>query len=278
MPYRGILRATGSYAARYAAAKARGAAYRGYARMAGRIMRGMRNRGLGVGGYGARRTKRGRTRFVRKVRSALLKTTETGYKSLTVAQGTGAAINHDTLKNFTLWDEAYTPLFPTQGLGDGNRIGDEIYVTGLKLRMQFEMPYDRRNTKIKLWYVPYDSASGDPALQAHFQHNVTGNTFLDPIQNKRWPGVKYLGMYQLTSTDQPHIIGETPEDKTLFINKWIPIYKKVAFKEDGSSVVVSGLPERGSIIATAYDTYSTFQTDTVVSRGEIACTLYYKDP
>lgn len=204
----------------------------------------------------------------------MLKTTETGYKSLTVAQGTGASINHDTLKGFQLWSSTLTSLFPSQGLGDGNRIGDEIYVTGMKIRFQFEMPHDRRNTKIKLWYVPYNSDQGAPVTQSEFQHNVTGNTFLDPIQNKRWVGTKYLGMYQLKATDQTTGV----QDKTLFIEKWIPIYRKVTFKEDGSSVIASGLKEQAAIIATAYDTYSTFQTDTVVSRGEIQCTLYYKDP
>lgn len=205
----------------------------------------------------------------------MLKTTETGYKSRTIAQGTGASINHDTLKAFILWDETTTALWPTQGLGDGNRIGDEIYVTGMKIRMQFEMPQDRRNAKIKLWYVPYNHTSGsDPSIQAEFQHNVTGNTFLDPIQTKRWPGVKYLGMYQLKATDQT--TGD--QDKTLFVSKWIPIYRKIAFKEDGSSVVVNGLTERGCIVATAYDTYSSFQTDTIVSRGEMQVTVYYKDP
>lgn len=204
----------------------------------------------------------------------MLKTTETCYRSLTVAQGTAASINHDTLKKFVLWDDAITGLFPPQGLGDGNRIGDEIYITGIKLRMQFEMPQDRRNTKIKLWFVPFEKTQGYPDVQADFQHNVSGNTFLDPIQSKRWKGTKYLGMYQLKATDQTTGV----QDKTLFIEKWLPMYRKVTFKEDGSQVIAGGIPAFGWVVATAYDTYSTFQTDTVVSRGEFTATMYYKDP
>lgn len=238
------------------------------------IIRYKRAPGPGLAYAGGRRTKRGRTRFTRSVRRALLKTTETCYRSRTIAQGTGASINHDTLRKWTLWEPAVTDLLPPQGLGDGNRVGDEIYVTGIKIRMQFEMPQDRRNTKIKLWYVPGNGTQGWPDVQADFQHNVSGNTFLDPVQTKRWPGIKYLGMYQLKATDQTTGV----QDKTLFVDKWLPIYRKVSFKEDGSQVITSGMSEFGFLVATAYDTYSTFQTDTVVSRGEITATLYYKDP
>lgn len=239
------------------------------------VVRYKRGPGPGVSYAGGRRTKRGRSKFQRSVRRALLNTTETCYKSVTVAQGTGASINHDTLKKWELWNDVGSPSFmPAQGLGDGNRIGDEIYVTGIRIRGQFEMPQDRRNAKIKLWFVQWDNQQGDPAIQANFQHNTSGNTFIDPIQTKRYPGIKYLGMHQLRATDQT----TGTQDKTLFFNKWIPIYRKVSFKEDGSLACVAGLKTYGSLVATAYDTYSTFQTDTVVSRGEITATVYYKDP
>lgn len=229
-------------------------------------------------GYGRRLTKYSKKRFNRRVRKALLQTTETGYKTKVVVSGAGSGINHDTLRKYVLWDVSDYSIFPTQGLGDGNRIGDEIYVTGMMIRATFQVPYDRRNTKIRLWYVPYNTDQGFPDQQSQFMHNVTGNTFLDPIQTKRWPGVKYLGQYQVKSTDQPHIIGETLQDKTIMVKKWLPIYRKVAFKEDGSVVPVSGLKEHGWLIASAYDSITSATTDTVVSRCEMSCTMYYKDP
>lgn len=205
-----------------------------------------------------------------------MKTTETCYKSKTIAQGTAAAINHDTLRKFIIYDTGNTQIFPAQGLGDGQRVGDEIFVTGIMIRCTFEMPYDRRNAKIKLWSVPYNASQGDPGIQAQFQHNVSGNTFVDPVQSKRWKGIKYLGMHQLRGTDQT--TGEFGGDKTIVKKFWLPIYKKVTFTEDGSTIPASGIPTDWAIVATAYDTYSTFQTDTIVTRGEMVATLYYKDP
>lgn len=263
----------GSYAARYAAARASGRVYRGVERWSRRVAGSLRNRGTGMAAAGGRRTRRGRTKFARAVRRVILNTTEKCYRSRTIAQGTGAAINHDTLRSYILWDENTLGLFPPQGLGDGERIGDEIYVTGIKVRCTFEMPSDRRNAKIKLWYVPYDHTQGDPNIQANFQHNVSGNTFIDPIQTDRWPGIKYLGMHQLKATDQT----TGSEDKTIFREFWIPIYKKCTFTNDGTQQII-GLKERGVLVATAYDTYSTLQTDTVVSRGEMTATMYYKCP
>lgn len=264
----------GSFAARYAAARASGRVYRGVERWSRRVAGALRNRGTGMAAHGGRRTRRGRTKFARAVRRVILDTTEKCYKSMTVAQGTGASINHDTLKAFQLWSAGTTTMFPSQGLSDGERIGDEIYVTGIMIRCMFEMPQDRRNAKVKLWYVPYNSDQGAPVNQAEFQHNVSGNTFIDPIQTDRWPGIRYLGMHQLRATDQ----ATGSEDKSFFRKFWIPIYKKVTFREDGSTIIASGLKENGAIIATAYDTYSSFQTDTVVSRGEITATMYYKCP
>lgn len=272
MPYRAI----GSFGARYAAAKAKGVANRGTRRIAMRVAgKFLRNSTYGarVAGGGNRRTRPGYSPFSRAVRKVILNTTEKCYRSRVVASGTAAAVNHDTLKSFVLWDENTLGLFPPQGLSDGERVGDEIYVTGLKIRCTFEMPHDRRNAKIKLWYVPYDHTQGDPNIHANFQHNVSGNTFIDPVQTDRWPGIRYLGMHQLRATDQTTGI----QDKTMFRDFWIPIYKKCTFTNDGTQQIL-GLKERGVILATAYDTYSTSTTDTVVNRGEMTATLYYKCP
>jgi hypothetical protein len=232
------------------------------------------SRSIGMAKYGGRRTRRGKTPFARAVRKVILNTTEKCYRSKVIVSGTGGAINHDSLRPYSLWENGNMDLFPTQGLGDSERIGDEIYVTGIMVRATFEIPQDRRNTKIKLWFVPHNTDQGVPSTQSQFQHNVSGNTFLDPIQTDRWKGIKYLGMHQLKSTDQT--TGE--QDKSIMRKFWIPIYRKVTFQTDTSQTIASGLTERGWIVATAYDTFSTLTTDTVVNRAEMTATLYYKCP
>lgn len=241
-------------------------------------LRTARRVGMKVGGAGGRRTRRGRTRFARKVRRVLLKTTESCYKSIEIPGADGGGLsgcNHNTLKNYVIWGGSanFYSLFPSQGLSDGERIGDEIYVTGIMLRATFQIPADRRNTRFKLWLVPHSDKQGDPANYPSFFHNITGNGFLDPIQTDRWKGIKYLGMYKCSSVDQ-----EPAEDKTVMVKKWIPIYRKVTFQSDGSQVIASGLDENCYLSVLPYDTVTTLVTDTVITRVEASATLYYKCP
>lgn len=121
-------------------------------------------------------------------------------------------------------------IFPSQGLGDGERNGDEIYVKGIMVRMIFQIPHDRRNTKFKLWYVPYNSVQGNLAVAADFMHVSANNTMLDFIQTDRWKGIKYIGQYRCSAADM--ITGS--QDKIVMVKKWIPINRKVTFISDAS--------------------------------------------
>lgn len=263
MPYREVARYAGRYAARYAAQRARAVG-----RRAAGIMR-MRGK-LGVIGRGGRRTRRGKSRFAKAVRGVILSTTERCYKSKAID---GYTMNHDSLTNWEIWSGTITNIFPQQGLGDGERIGDEIYVTGIMVRMVLQVPQDRRNTKMKFWYVPHNTDVG-ALTKANFFHNVSNNVMVDPIQTDRWKGVRYLGLHQMSAVDQT----TGSQDKTIIRKFWIPLYKKVTFQSDGSQVVASGLAESGTIVGCAYDTISTLTTDTLVTNSEVSFTLYYKCP
>lgn len=224
-------------------------------------------------GYASGKTgRRGKqSRFARNVRKVLLQTTEGRYKSRSLD---GTTFNHDTLTELKIWDESTLGIFPVQGLTDGERLGDEVYVTGIMCRMVFQIPFDRRNTKFKMWYVPYNSSQGNPSTKTEFMHTVSNNVMVDPIQTDRWRGVKYLGMFKCSSVDQE----PAAQDKTVIIKKWIPIFRKVTFQQDGSSLPCSGLTERGSLIVAPYDSINTLTTDTVINNSECAFTLYFKSP
>lgn len=218
------------------------------------------------------RRKGRRSRFARNVRKVLLQTTESRYKSRSVD---GSSFSHDSLGSIVLWQEgAVTDLFPSQGLTDGERLGDEIYVTGIMCRMVFQIPHDRRNTKFKIWYVPHSHTQGSPTTKADFFHSVSNNVMVDPIQHDRWQGTRYLGMFKCSAADQT----TGSQDKTVIVKKWIPIYRKVTFVSDGTATIASGLPERGYLIIAPYDSISTATTDTLITNSECAFTLYFKSP
>lgn len=222
-------------------------------------------------GYGKKRKNAGsRTKFAKAVKRVIFSTAESCYKSV---QRDGWTCNHDSLAGAILWNPSNLGLFPVQGNGDGERRGDEIYATGVMMRMVVQIPHDRRNTKFKMWYVPHSSTQGNPGLKTDFFHTVSNNVMNDPIQADRWKGIKYLGKFQCTAVDQT----TGSQDKTILIKRWIPLKRKVTFVSDTSSQPV-GLPDNAYIIIAAYDSITSAITDTLITNSETAFTLYYRDP
>lgn len=207
------------------------------------------------------------------VKSVLLNMAETNYKS---HDQKGQVFLHDVLARQDLWKvntTAADSIWPAVGDGDANRTGDMIQATGIKIRGVFEIPNDRFNMRMKIWFVQWNTGDGVPNTQNDFQHNISGNIMLDPIQNKRFRSVKYLGMVRCRASDTQTASAQT---KTIFFERWIPIKKKVYFKADGSELPTN-MKEYGSLVFAPYDTISSSQTDIVVASSEITYTLYYKD-
>lgn len=224
-------------------------------------------------GYASGKTgRRGRSSgFARSVRKVLLQTTEGRYKSRAVD---GTTMNHDVLTEIPIWTESTTGIWPSQGLTDGERTGDEIYTTGIMARLVLQVPHDRRNVKIKMWFLPYNSSQGVPTTKTDLFHAVSNNVMVDPIQTDRWKGIKYLGMHTCKAVDQT----TGTQDKTIILKKWIPLKRKVTFQSDGVALPCSGVPERGTLVFACYDSIASLTTDMLITNSECAYTLYFKSP
>jgi len=220
------------------------------------------------------------------IKNIQLKEQETNYKTLAVAI---PALAHDSINEYKMWSST-TSVFPAQGTSDGGRIGDRIFPKGIRVRMCLDVPYDRGNVKVKAYYLPYNSDQGDPTVKAQLFHDVVGNTRLDPIQFKRWKGIKYLGTFtprdleaKTWVTQGGHQVPDDPpanrvssNTATIYINRFIKINKKVWFNADGS-IQPSNLKENGSILLLPYASKNTTTGDDVILASEGAFTLYYKD-
>lgn len=230
---------------------------------------------------------RPRSKFQRGVQKVIFSTTEKKYRSATVnfAAGTdlelsSATWNHNSLNVINLWNAvagtgtAGTRLFPTQGMTDGNRIGDEIYATGISVRLILNLPPDRRTTNIKAWYIPHNDTQGSVTNKGHLFHGLLNNVMLDKVQTDRWPGIKYLGMFRNSDPDNV----TTTSHGQIFIKIWIPLKRKVTFITDGDTVTARGMKERGSIVFASYDKINTLESDNVVNNIQGEVTLHYKDP
>lgn len=222
-------------------------------------------------------------KMTKMIKAIQLNEQETNYKSIATSS---SALNHDSINEFKMWSST-TSVFPALGTGDGARIGDRIYPKGIRVRMALDVPWDRKNVKVKAYYLPYNSDQGSPTTYGQLFHNVAGNSRLDPIQFKRWKGIKYLGTFKpkdptptyMTydgnegAPSSSHVSGQTV---SIYINRFIKLNRKVWFNTD-SSLQPSNLKENGSILLLPYATINTATTDNVILSMEGAFTVYYKD-
>ena len=229
---------------------------------------------------------RGLSNMRKMIRNVQLSQAETNYRSLQI---TGSAMAHDSIKTFPIWGPLAS-VFPTQGTADDERVGDRITASTLKIRLALTVPWDRKNVKVKMYYLPYNSDQGDPTSYNQLFNNITGNSMLDPINFKRWKGIRYLGMYRpadndaatfrvvntSSSSDLPEADQIASNSATILINKTIKINRKCWF-QDATDQQPSNFRENGTILLLPYATQNTTTLDNVILSMEGAYTLYYKD-
>lgn len=219
--------------------------------------------------------KKRRSNLVSLIKDINIRQSETKYKSI---NGLIAAAYHDQIVYVNNWvpGGGANNIWPLQGTSDSHRIGDRIVAVGIKYRMAFQIPFDRRNVKCKIWFLPYNSAQGNPTTYNEFFHNISGSSMLDPIQTKRWGGLKFLGSHQLKAMDRDQ--SGTNTDATMYVSAYMSLNdKKVNFTAD-STTDASNMKEQGQILLSFYDTYNTSSvSDIVCTKVNINSTLYFKD-
>lgn len=219
-----------------------------------------------------------RRQLVKLIKDVQVAESEMKYKSGTYTFGNCI---HNNIYQVHAWSSPGTgnnlDVFPSQGLTDGTRIGDRIYCKGIMLRCCFQTISDRLNTKIKVFWIPHNSEQGNPSNDLF--HNVTGSVMVDPVQLKRYPGIKYLGMHRVKPADIITNAGNTTVSYTnndISFSHFIPMNKKVWFKADASKVPTN-LKEYGTFAFCFYHNFSILATDVVMNGGDVNATLYYKD-
>lgn len=217
-----------------------------------------------------------RSNLVKLIKDINIKETERKYRSRSV--GTGGMF-HNQIYQYHIWGETGTILdcMPHVGTTDSTRIGDRIYLEGFMVRASIAVAGDRRNTKMALYYVPHNSDHGNPSTDLF--HNVTGSTQVDPIQKKRFPKAKLLGLFKVEPSNQWYLGSNAVVSEnvaTLTINRFIPIRKKVFFNADADNKPTN-LQEYGTLCFCPYQNWKTLATDEVVTGGDLNVTAYFRD-
>jgi len=219
-----------------------------------------------------------RSNLVKLIKDINIAESEMKYKSGSYTLGNAL---HNNIYQVHAWSSPGTgnnlDIMPGQGVNDATRIGDRIFCKGIMLRCCFQTISDRLNTKIKVFWIPHNSEQGDPSSDLF--HNVTGSVMVDPVQLKRYPGIKYLGQHRVKPADIITSASSTTVSYTnndISFSHFIPMDKKVWFKADASKVPTN-LKEYGTFAFCFYHNHSTLITDVVMNGGDINATLYYKD-
>lgn len=215
-----------------------------------------------------------RKNLVSLIKDITLKQSETKYMSKAVAFTNRV---HNNIYAIRLWGDTLNEsenVMPSQGNTDGTRNGDSIVASGYKIRYNIQTIATGSQGHYKFFFLPYNSDQGDPLDRVQLTHALTNYLSLDPIQTKRWKGIKYLGKRFHNATDSG------PLQKTIQGSFWIPIKKKVNFKNDTSNIPTN-LKENGLLIWYYTGNLDTDQPDSTtqyVSEANFCTTLYYKDP
>lgn len=238
-----------------------------------------------------RKYTRGHRGLARAIKSVVLRTAETKSRSVVVTDhniyhngGGGSDLVSDPLY---LWNQGQAAAWPTAGTGERERAGNEIYLTGFRVRLEFEVPNDRRDVKLRLFLVKWNDDQGPPWTKSNWFKDMSstsasspsGNVMLDPLSGYYNIKKLYDGILMNNSTQHSSTWSQNNTATTRFLTYWFPCKRKLMFDDDTNSAPKKGLPyENCAIIPVMYHNYSTLTTDIVGVIGRSVVTMYYKDP
>lgn len=203
------------------------------------------------------------------MKKVALKTTETKFSNLSIAKW---ELYHNSLKQASI---NIATSFAVQGDDDDKRIGNEIYLTGIKFRLMLGQKSDRPNVTFKIFVVEFNSSqAGTIENEAHFYHWASQNVLLDAVQSHRFKvhkAITYKG--KLSSLE----VGETSREVTYPLQFWIPLKRKISFQQDSGTTPSSGMKDNFRIVIAAYDAYGTLSSDNI-GYAQGCATVYFKDP
>lgn len=177
-------------------------------------------------------------------------------------------------------EHAY-PTSLVQGDENYQRNGREIYSTGFRVRGLLDIPFDRRNTTVKIYKMEFNSNQGSVQDLFHTGVGTTGNKLLDRLNTERFPGSQLLRTLRVTARDLYVERGDITDGgsiATLKYDIWIPWKRKLSYKSAVGKGPTGGCKEIMGLAFVFYDAAETLITDAVCTRNEQLVSWYFKDP
>lgn len=230
------------------------------------------------------------TSIVKKHIGKIVETKEAQWKT-----GTDIGMIHN--KIVVLTDNTgnfLNPFYISQGTGDpmsqgqGQRIGDQITVSGVRIKGFLECALKRPKVFFRVMLVK--CAKGDTPSDATFWKGDSGNKMIDVVNTERYTIIAQARFTVKVDNSAPaHAVnaaGEASADYTTWGGKgtkifslWIPGSKFSKSRnltyENGSSSQLKFYDYR--VVVSAYDWYGTLESSTVGKVNELYTKVYFKD-
>lgn len=160
--------------------------------------------------------------------------------------------------------------YPTQGVAQNQRVGDEIMMSGISLKIFIGQKADRPNVTFR-WAVISLPRGAIINYSSCFKGG-TGNVLLDDF-NKDYCTVKKSGVWR---PNQAALSATGGREYTFVKSLFIPYKRKTKFgPADGAAVHLE--PVDLWFVMMAYDAYGSLITDNI-AYAQSMITVYYRDP
>lgn len=227
------------------------------ARSSSRVGRAVRHRRVAslVTSRKRRYKRAGKGAIARLVKSVVMRDKELKSKDWSYNETT---LDHNTFTYALQINTGNSTIMPAQGNTSITRDGNEIRISGIKVRCMLKFFSDRLNGKVLLAVVKVPKGQSTASYEQIFD-NVTGNVMLDPFDKD-----KVTVLYK--TTVQPFMNPGTQaaaKEVTRFHQFYIPINRVVKFTADAA--YTHDMPYDLHLVAMAYDTAGSIATDDVAT-------------
>lgn len=202
-------------------------------------------------------------RFAKAVKRVVMKTAEPKCAHYPMAAST---LYHDTIFYYRLNDSG---VMPSRGVSDTQRVGDQINLTGFRVRAQITQIPDRPNLSYRWWFV--EVPKGTAYSYGNWFDPTTNNTQLDDV-NKDLVKVIKSGHWR---PNQASLATAGVRGYGFTKRLWCPRKKIVKFgPADGAT---THNDNDVYLMIAPYDAYQSLTTDAVCT-FQGALDVFYRDP
>ena len=168
-----------------------------------------------------------------------------------------------------VWPMNASGVMPAQGTGESERVGDEIYMVGYKIRLLVGQKADRPNVNWR--YLVLSVPKGSSITFANWFSSNTGNVMLDD-PNRDFVKTILSGEWR---PNEAGLVGGAADEYTFTKKMWVPYKKHLKFGPSNSATTHND--NDLYFVLMGYDAFGSLITDNI-GYVQFGASLLYRDP